>query len=60
VSGTEPQILRTEEPQDPVLEVPRPGGLQFGFRSVAILTIVVMVSATLLVILLYMSPLAAK
>ena len=60
MSGTDPQTLRTEEPQDPVLEVPRRGGLQFGFRSVAILTIVVMVAATVLVILLYMSPLAAR
>ncbi len=57
MSGTDPQILPAEEPQDAVLEVPRGG---FGFRAVAILTIVVMVVATLLVILLYMSPLAAR
>lgn len=57
MSGSDPQILPAEEHQDPVLEVPRGG---FGFRAVAILTIVVMVAATFLMILLYMSPLAAR
>ncbi len=59
MSGADPQILRTEEPQDPVLEVPR-RGFRFGYRAIAILTIIVMVAASFLVILLYMSPLAER
>jgi hypothetical protein len=57
MSGVDPQVLRAEEPQEPVLEVPRRG---FGFRPVAILTLVVMAAAVLLVILLYMSPLTDR
>ena len=57
VTGTNPKPGRPEEPRDHVLEVPRTA---FGFKQVAILTIVVMIAATLLVIVLYMSPLAER
>ena len=57
MSGADPQLILTEEPQDPALEVPRRG---FTFRAVAILTMVFMAAAVILVILLYMSPLADR
>ena len=57
MTGIDPEPSRPEEPRDHVLEVPRTA---FGFKQVAILTIAVMVAATLLVIVLYMSPLTER
>jgi hypothetical protein len=57
VTPVDPQIVRAEEPQDRVLEVPRTA---LGLRGVMMLTLVVTIAAILLVILLYLSPLAQR
>ncbi len=57
MTAPNPQPVRAEEPRDTGLEVPRTG---FGLRGVMILTVAVMIAATLLVVLLYVSPLAIR
>lgn len=57
MTGPNPDPLVEEEPRGAVLEAPRPA---FGLREVFIVTVVVMIAATLLVLLLYVSPLAAR
>jgi hypothetical protein len=53
----DPLYVPAEEPEGSGLEVPR---TWFGLRALVMLTVVVSVLAGLLVIVLYMSPLAAR
>ncbi len=53
----DPLTVLPEEPPDHALEAPRPW---FGLRVVVLFTVIVSVFAGLLVVALYMSPLAAR
>jgi hypothetical protein len=57
VTESDPTTSATEEPRGHVPAVPRPA---FGFRQILIVTAVVTVAAAILVLFLYMSPLAAR
>jgi hypothetical protein len=57
VTGADPLTVLPEEPQGSDLEVRRSG---IGIRGVVLLTVVVSVLAAVLVVVLYMSPLAAR
>jgi hypothetical protein len=57
VIEADPLTVLPEEPQDHVLEAPRPW---FGLRMVVMLTVIVSAFAALLVVVLYVSPLAAR
>jgi hypothetical protein len=57
MTGQEPQPIRPEDPFSSSREISRP---PFGFREVMVFAAVVTLIAAILVVLLYMSPLAAR
>lgn len=57
MTGSDPLTVLPDEPQDHVREVHR---AWFGLRTVIVLTVIVSALAALLVVILYMSPLAAR
>ena len=57
MTGSDPQSTRPGDPFSRSREISRP---PFGFREVVVFAVIVTMIAAILVVLLYMSPLAAR